>query len=155
MTCQAERANVFKVAFAPAFADRQNMVRIPEAFAGHGFQSPIIQHQFSTGAAGALQSSECFQRVDMAERAATSVAGKHSLAKIAWIGAQAPFMDAPVGAKCQSAWRNFQRTPAAQRASAASLRKQGANGTSAGHGSLRTHGNKQPSLLFDPRLLWT
>ncbi len=128
------------------------MVRIPETFSTDGFQPPIAQHQFPARAPRTPQPAERFAGIDAAQHAVASVAGKNLLSQIARVGPQPPLMHAPVRAKCSPASRNFHGTPSAQRASTATPGKQGVNGTSTRHGSLRAHVDS-PSAAVDLEIL--
>ena len=67
------------------------------------------------------------------------VALEHFLANIARIGAQAPFVHAPVRAESEPAFRDLKIAPAAQVAPVYPFGEIAAIGPSAWHCSLRTH----------------
>src|SRR5579864_6533109 len=67
------------------------------------------------------------------------VALQHFLADIAGIGAQAPFVHAPVRAKSEPAFGDLKIAPAAQITAVRSFGEIAAIGPSAGHCSLRAH----------------
>ena len=139
MAGQAEGANVRLVALSAAFAYRENVVGIPKAFAGDGFQAPIGQHQLTAGPARTLQSSKCLHAVDVTDGADAAIACKYLLPEIAGVGAQTPFIHTPCGAESKSATRNFQRAPAAESAAAFASRHLLPNRLTARHDSLRAH----------------
>src|ERR1700730_9448754 len=67
------------------------------------------------------------------------VALEHFLADVAWIGAQAPFVYAPIRAESEAAFRDLKIAPTAQITAVCPFGKIAAIGPSAGHCSLRTH----------------
>ena len=112
MTGQAKGADVFEIALASAFGHRQDVVRVPQALAMDGFHSPVAEHNFSGGAAGAVEPAERLHSVDSAECAAAAVAREDLLAEVPGIGAQAPGVDTIIGTERAPAAGNFHGTPA-------------------------------------------
>ena len=51
MANEAESAQIFEVAFAAAFDHGQDVIGIPEAFPGDGFESPTDEEPGAVGAA--------------------------------------------------------------------------------------------------------
>ena len=121
MAGEAESANVFQIALSSALAHRKNVIRIPKAPPVHRPNTPIFQHDFSIGAACALQAAEGLYRVDMAERTAPSVPREDLLAKISWVGPQAPFVDTPVRTERSPSALHLQAAPAAKRTAVGAL----------------------------------
>ncbi len=156
MAGQTEGPDVAKVAFAAALADRNDVVRVPETFPVYGFQAPIVEHQGPACATRALQPAQRLQCVDAANGASATVAREDPLAKISWIGAEPPFMHAPVGTECATAPWNFDGAPSAQSTALRPRWKLGAEGASAGHGSLRAHDGTRANMDFPgPVAVWS
>lgn len=144
MAGEAECAQVGQIAFAAAFADRQNVVGVPKTFPADRFQTPIVEHDFSVRTARMFQPPKRFDRIDFAKRAASSIARVDALAKIAGVGSQAPLVHAPAGTKRAAAPWNFDRAPSAQRPPARAGWQLGTKDASAQHGSLCAHCCKRP-----------
>ena len=73
--------------------------------------------------------------VGPADGADAAVPLENLFAKVAGIGAKAPFVHAPIRTEREAPGRDFQAAPAAQRASVRSFRLSGAVGDAAGHGA--------------------
>lgn len=118
MAEQAEGAEVVEVALAAALGDGEDVVGVPEGAAGmDGAQSPDFQGFVAGAAAGALQGVVSLHGVGRAKGADAAVAEEDLVAQIAWIGAQAPLVDAELGAEGPAAAReDLQLAPAAERA---------------------------------------
>lgn len=139
MTAEAERSEVLQIAFTAAFGYRQDVVRVPEAAPIEFSESPEGEHLFSSFTARLLKSEKGAARIQTADGADGFIPLQNELAKIAWIGAHAPFMDTPVRAEGEAARGNFKRAPSAECASILTLRKQVRCDRSAGHASLGAH----------------
>ncbi len=74
---EAKRTEVGKVARASAFSNRQDVVRVPQAFAMELLHAPDRQKLFPAAAAGAPQQAVGGQGIDRAARAHASVAQEH------------------------------------------------------------------------------
>jgi hypothetical protein len=105
MAFQAEGSEVCEIALAAAFDHRNDMIGIPKAFSGSrsGTKAPIDPGLQAGGSAQSLQMSPGRQAIDAALTADALVALEHSLADVSGIGAQAPFLDAPVRTECEAA----------------------------------------------------
>ena len=114
MALQAQGADVLEIAFAAAFHHRNDMVGIPKAFPGAGAESPIEKSFQPRRAAQAFQLPLCMQAIDAATGADAAIAFQYLFAKIARVGAQAPFLHAPSRTKRHAALGNFQIAPAAE-----------------------------------------
>ena len=75
----------------------------------------------------------------MAERTDPAIAAQDLSPKIARIGAQLPFVHAPLRAEGLASAGHLQRTPAAERAAILAFRQTAADGQSAGHHALCAH----------------
>ena len=99
MALQAQRAEVFEITLASAFHHRNDMVGIPKAFSGSGPEPPVERSFQARGSAQSFELALGVQAIDAATRTNTTVALQDLFAKIAWIGAQTPFLHAPSRAK--------------------------------------------------------
>src|ERR1700680_294802 len=81
------------------------------------------------------------------------VALEHFLSDMAWIGAQAPFVHAPVRAKSEPAFGDLKIAPAAQVAAVRPFGEIAAIDPSAGHCSLRAHLSYDNHLKASPGAL--
>lgn len=135
MAENAERPEVQQIAFAAALDYRHDVVGVPQRFTIEPLQSPFIEQLQAMRAAGAFQPGEGGAGIHAANRADAAVAGEHPIAKIARIGAELPFIDAPVRAKRESPRRNFEVAPTAERPSVCALLERGAIGESTRHGA--------------------
>lgn len=90
-------------------------------------------------AAGAPKMGVGHSGVNAAEGADAVVAMPDLLAQVSRVGAKAPFVDTPLGAKCVSPARNFQTAPAAKRAIIDAALEFVAFGKAAGHGARGAH----------------
>ena len=77
--------------------------------------------------------------VDSALCADAPVTLEYALAKMSWIGAQSPFLYAPVRTKSQPATRHFQAAPAAETAAIRPFGQALAGNASARHRPPHTH----------------
>jgi hypothetical protein len=112
---EAQSPDVFKITFAAAFDYRNDMVGIPQTFSTGGSKAePPFQP--SLQASRSSQSLQMFpgrQAIDATLRAHASVAFHYFFADVSRIGAQPPFLHAPVGAERQPTLRHLQTAPAA------------------------------------------
>jgi hypothetical protein len=139
MALQAQRADVFEIALAASFHHWNDVVGIPEAFSRSVPQPPIQESFQARGAAQTFELAFGVQAIDAAGGANPVIAYQYFFAKIAWIGAQTPFLHAPSRAKRETSLGDFQAAPAAEMAAIGAFGKVLAAGPAAGHGSLRTH----------------
>lgn len=136
MTFQAESAHVPEVALASAFSDGDEVVGVPEGFAETFAKVPFDQ-EFVAGAGVELEEMAAeFNGVDTALGADAFVALEYLLAEVGRIGAEAPLVDAGVGAEGASPGGDFDATAAAQRPAVGSFGKFAAVDASAGLGAL-------------------
>jgi hypothetical protein len=116
MAEEAEGTEVVEVALAAAFGYGAYVVGVPEAAAGgdglHGVEAE------AGGAGGASGSFKCVVRgdgVDGTDGADAAVAGEHLVAEVAWVGTEAPLVDAVVAAEGAAAFgEDFEVAPAAE-----------------------------------------
>ncbi len=136
MANETQRSQIVEIALAAAFDDRQNVVGIPQRAPGKTLKSPSFEQLKAMHAAGSLQFGKGGFGVQAAGFADTAIAGENLIAKIAWIGAKFPLVDAEVGAESEASrgW-DFEVAPAAQRSSIGTFFKGGAVGETAGHSS--------------------
>ena len=80
-----KRADVFEVAFTPAFHDGNDVVGIPESFSGTGAQAPIEERFQPRRTAQTFQLPFCLQAIDTATGADATIALQNLFAKIARI----------------------------------------------------------------------
>ena len=135
MTAKAESAYVFEIAFPAALGHREDVVRIPQASAGEAFQSPMREQHAAACAARSFEFIVCGPRIDQATCANALIALRYLFAQISGIGAQAPFVYAPVRAKSPPARWHFERAPSAECAAVRAFRQHGAVRGAAGHSS--------------------
>ena len=122
MAPQAERANVLKIAFASTFGNRQNVVRIPQAFTSAPPKAPVCEKQLSARSAGTSKLLGCCETIDPAYGTNAAIAQQNLFAKIAWLRPKPPLMHTEFGTEGVPAAWNFERTPSAQTPSIRSAR---------------------------------
>ena len=109
---QAERADIRQIAFAAAFGDRKDMVRIPETAAARvKIQLPSQRTSFACG--DPLKSPIELKGIQAADCADATVSRQHPVAQIAGISSQAPFVNATIIAKRAASFRHFGPAPSA------------------------------------------
>jgi len=138
---QAERADVRQIAFAAAFRNRKDVIRIPETPAPR-MKIQLAAQCPSFACGDQLKSPIEFKRIQTASRANAAISRQHLVAQIAGIRSQTPFVDARIAAKCATSFRHFQPAPSAY-ASAIGPALFGAKNPPAGFFSQSAH----PSLL--------
>ena len=139
MTHQAQSPQVLEVALAPALDDGHDVIRIPEAPSVEPLEPPPRQKPFPVRPSGPFQIEVRDASVRVAKRANPPVPGEYMVAEISRIGAQPPFMHAPVRTKGEAAGGHLEIAPAAQGPAVQALGYGRAVGTPAGHGSGSTH----------------
>jgi hypothetical protein len=122
---KAEGAEIVEVALAASFGYGADVVGVPEGTAG-GDGAHTVEAE-AGGSGGASSSLECCvggDGVDVAAGADAAVAGEDLVAKIAGVGAEAPLVDAVVGAEGAAAFgEDFEVAPAAERQAIGALRQ--------------------------------
>jgi hypothetical protein len=93
---QAQGAEVVQVAFSAAFGYGKNVVGVPERLAGEPFQSPSSQKLFTLGSAGSPKLPIRGASIGPAEGADAAITLKDLFAKVAGVGTEPPFVDAPI-----------------------------------------------------------
>jgi hypothetical protein len=136
---QAQGSDVFQIAFATALCHRDNVIRIPQRSSIQPLQTPTRQQLLPVRTARPLQIEISSAAIDPANRTDALVARKYLLAQIAGVSAKAPFMDAPVRAERESARRDFEVTPAAERTAILPSLEGSSVGKPAGHGPGSAH----------------
>lgn len=117
MTQQAESTDVVQIALTTAFAHREDMVSVPKTPpAGHRLHAVEAKSCSPRWSAGAFESGIHGPGIDLADGTTSSIAGKNLIAKVTWIGAKTPLMDAIIAAEGATAFRkDLKFAPAAQR----------------------------------------
>jgi hypothetical protein len=133
MTQQTESAEISKVAFSPSFHNRQNVIGVPQRLAREPLKPPFGEKPQPVGPARAPQLRVGRTSVDSADCAHSPVPLQNLLAKVARVGAEAPFVNAPLRAERETPRRDFETTPAAERPAAGPFRQSGAIGEAARH----------------------
>src|SRR6476646_3275325 len=77
--------------------------------------------------------------IHLTQRAYAAIARQYLLAEIAGVGAEAPFVNTPIGTERETASGNFEVTPAAEGAAVGTFAKAVPVGVAAGHGAGCTH----------------
>jgi len=115
MAFQAKRSYVLEITFSAAFDYGNDMISIPEASStGRSEPEPPFQPSFQTGGATqSLQLPPGCQAIDAALRTDALVALQDFFADVSRIGAQAPFLHAPVRAEGESSLGHLEIAPAA------------------------------------------
>jgi hypothetical protein len=136
MANETQSPQVVQIALAAAFDNRQNVIGIPQRAAGETLKSPSFEQLEAMHAAGSLQFGKGGFGVEAAGFADAPIARENLIAKIAWIGAKFPLMDAEVGAEGEAprGW-DFEVAPAAKRSSVGAFFQGGAIGEPTGHGA--------------------
>jgi len=117
------------------------MIGVPEAFSIGRADAPIRTGLEPGGSAKTLEMKPGGKAVDTAAGANSPVALQDLFAKIAGIGAEAPFFDAPVRTERLAALGNFEIAPAAEAAAIWTFGELVAIGPTAWHRSLGAHPN--------------
>ena len=109
---QAERADIRQIAFAAAFGDGKDVVCIPETAAARvKIQLPAQRPSFACG--DPLKSPIELKGIQTADRADATISRQHTVAQIAGIRSQTPFVDAAIIAKRAASFRHFRSAPSA------------------------------------------
>ncbi len=141
MASQAQGANVIQVALAPAFADGENVIRIPKTFPYSAIQPPMPHKTGAPVAARPLESYVLRQRIHSTVGAHATVAPQYLVPQIARLRSQFPFVHAIIRAEGETPRRNLERAPAAQTSAVGSARNVLAIHPSSGHRSTGAHEN--------------
>jgi hypothetical protein len=140
VTFQTKRSHIREIALAAAFSDRHNVIRIPKRFSSS--QSPFSHGLRSCRTAKTLDVIQLRHAVQAALGTYPAIALQNAFAQMAWITAEAPFLNAPIRTECKAPGGNLQIAPAAQETSIWALRQLVANGTAARYRALCAHQNK-------------
>ncbi len=111
---QAERPHIGQIALAAAFSHGKDMVGVPQAPAAEAAQTPGIQGGQLPSPAQTPDSPPFRYCIHTARRADAPITLEDSLAQVAGITAQFPFLHAPIRTERAASGWNFERTPAAQ-----------------------------------------
>jgi hypothetical protein len=119
MTKQTQGAEIVEIALSATLGHRTDVVGIPQGAAGcDGLQSIEAESGDASRASRTLQSVPGSNRVDIADRAATAIAGKHLIAEVAGISTEPPLVDAVVAAEGPTPFgQNLKIAPATERKS--------------------------------------
>jgi hypothetical protein len=139
MAAQAERTDVFKIAFATAFRNRQDVIRIPQRPAADSFQAPVSKEFLPPRIFGSLESDVGLHGVGPAEHTYSLVTQEDLLAQVPGVRAQTPLVNTILGTEGEAPGRHFKRAPAAKTASVFSFRQRISMDVSARHRSLGAH----------------
>jgi hypothetical protein len=114
---QAKGTDVVQFALSSAFAHGNDVICVPEtSAAGYGLHAVEAKSCRSCLTSGSLQGGVCGYRIDLAGGAASAITSEDLIAKITWIGAQTPLMDAVVAAEGSAAFGQYLKlAPAAER----------------------------------------
>ena len=137
MALEAKSAHVGEVALAAAFGNGDDVVGIPQSFA-----AAEIPGGEGTGASGTAEAFDVMKlggAIETADGAEAAIALEDAFAQVAGVGAELPFLDAPLGAEGEAAGRDFELAPAAETAAVGTFGERGAIGTSAGLGAVCAH----------------
>lgn len=149
MAAEAERTDVFKIAFATAFRNRQDVIRIPQRPAADSFQAPVSKEFLPPRIFGSLESNVGLHGVGPAEHAYSLVTQEDLLTQVPGVGAQTPLVNTILGTEGEAPGRHFKRAPAAKTASVFSFGQRISMDVSARHRSLGAH-LARISLVFSP-----
>jgi hypothetical protein len=139
MTLEAKRADVREVAFAATFGYRNDVVGIPQAFAKAGTDAPFGARTGTGNSAHSFEMMPCGDAIDTADGANTAIALQDFLAEMTGVGAELPFLDAPIRAKREAAFGYFQIAVAAQIAAVLAFGQTIAVSPAARHGAYCAH----------------
>jgi hypothetical protein len=141
MAEEAEGAEVVEVALTAALGYGAYVVGVPQAAAGgDGLYAVEAKAGGTGGASSSLERVVGGDGVDGADGADASVAGKDLVAEVAWVGAQAPLVDAVVAAEGTAAFgENFEFAPAAKGQVVGANGESMARGAAAGEGARDDH----------------
>jgi hypothetical protein len=114
MALQAQRPDIGEIAFASTLGNRSDMVGIPQAGSPQALQAQVAKHAYSSRRPEPLDAMPLCHRVQSARGADTFVAFKHLVPQVSRIGAQPPFVNAPIGAEGPPPDWNLQAAPSAQ-----------------------------------------
>jgi hypothetical protein len=116
MAEEAEGAEVVEVALTATLGYGTNVVGVPEAAAGgDGFHAVEAKASGAGGASGSFEGVVGGKGVDGADGADAVVAGEDLVAEVAWVGTEAPLVDAVVAAEGAAAFgENLEIAPTAE-----------------------------------------
>ena len=138
---ETEGAEVVEVALAAAFGDWTNVVGVPEAAAGgDGLHAVEIQAGSAGRTPGSLEGVVGGDGVDLADGADAAITGEDLVAEVAGVGAEAPLVDAVVGAEGAAALgEDLEIAPAAEGKAVRAERQGCAGGVASGKCACRKH----------------
>jgi hypothetical protein len=139
MATQAESAQIREIALAAPFDDGDDVVGFPQGAAGIAGEVPVVEQALTCRSAGALEDALCDERIDAATAADPAIPFEHLITEVAGVGAEAPLVDAVIGAEGAAAFRNFDGAPAAETAAPGSAREGAIGGRASGHGAAGAH----------------
>jgi hypothetical protein len=113
MAFQAQRPDIGEIAFAATFRNRRDVVGIPQAGSPQILQAQVAKHAYSSRRPEPLDAMPLCHRVHSAGGADPFVAFKHLVPEVSRIGAQPPFVNAPIGAEGPPPGWNLQAAPSA------------------------------------------
>jgi hypothetical protein len=114
MALQAQRADIGQVAFAATLRNGRDVVCIPQAGSPQILQAQIAKHAYSSRCREPLNAAPFRHRVHSTGCADPFVAFKHLVAEVSRIGAQPPFVNAPIRAKGPPTGWHLEAAPSAQ-----------------------------------------
>lgn len=129
------------------------MVGIPQRLALQQIESPGCEKLLPANASRLFYLYVSRSRIRLAQSADSTVAQKYLVAKIAGVGAKAPFVYAPIRAKGKTPRRDFETAPTAKRAAILAFLEVGWLDGSAGHGARGAH--KKTLRQFEHKLFDT
>src|SRR5579862_9409855 len=115
MAQKTQSAQILKVALPSALRHGQDMVGVPEGLAREPFESPFREKPEPVCPSRAPQLCISSAGIDTADRANAVVPQQNLLAQITRVGAEAPFVHAPIRTERETPCRDFQGAPAAER----------------------------------------
>jgi hypothetical protein len=131
---KAQCAQILKIALSSTFHYRQDMISVPKCLSREPLEPPFNEKPQPMGSARTAQFPVGSASVDSADRTDASVPLQNLLTKVARVGAEAPFVYAPIRAESETPRRNFEITPAAERPAVRPFRQGGAIGEAARDG---------------------
>lgn len=139
MATKTERADVFKIAFAAAFRDGKDVIRVPQCTTIDSFKAPMCEQFFAPRVPGSLESAVGFDGVGPAEGTYALVTEEDMFPKIPRVGTQTPLVHAVIGTEREAPGRHFKCTPAAKATSILTFWEGVSMNESSWHCPLRAH----------------
>lgn len=106
----------------------------------------MLEERLAAGAPGGAELPERRDGVGSAGSADAAIAQKDLIAKVAWLGAKLPLVDAVLGAESESAAGNFQGAPSTEAATVGTTGSRIAVHPASGHGAYGAHGSFLPQV---------